>query len=63
MLRITVNEGETIERALKRYRKKTKQTKLIATIRENRYYIKKSIKRKREIEKAEYKEYLKLLDE
>jgi small subunit ribosomal protein S21 len=63
MLRITVNEGETIERALKRYRKKTKQTKLIATIRENRYYTKKSIKRKREIEKAEYKEYLKLLDE
>ncbi|WP_075340803.1 30S ribosomal protein S21 [Tenacibaculum agarivorans] len=58
MLIIKVKEGESIDRALKRYRKKYKNTKLLQEIRGRREYTKESVRRREEIKKAQYKEQL-----
>ena len=58
MLIIKVKDGENIDRALKRYKRKTRNTKLINLLRENKEYTKKSVKRRKQIGKAEYKQVL-----
>jgi len=58
MLIIPVKEGENIDRALKRYKRKTRNTKILNQLRENKHYTKKSVKRRRKIEKASYKQFL-----
>ena len=58
MLIIPVKEGENIDRALKRYKRKTRNTKLLNHLRENKHYTKKSVKRRKQIEKASYKQHL-----
>lgn len=54
MLKIKVQEGESIERALKRMKRKFRNTKVLQTLRENQQFTKKSVKRRREIQKASY---------
>ena len=56
MLRVEVRHGK-IEKALKMMRRKTIKTKLLPTLRKNRNYIKKSEKRRVEIQKAKYKQW------
>ncbi len=56
MLQIPVKEGESIERALKKYKKKFEKTGVLKQLRERKQYIKKSVTRRQEIIKAEYKE-------
>ena len=56
MLQIPVKEGESIERALKKYKKKFEKTGVLKQLRERKQYIKKSVLRRQEIIKAEYKE-------
>ena len=58
MLIIPVKEGENIDRALKRYKRKTRNTKLVNQLRDNKHYTKKSVKRRKQIEKAVYKQHL-----
>lgn len=58
MLVINVKEGEKIDRALKRFRRKTKDTKLIQRLRANQQYTKKSVKRRKQVQKASYKQHL-----
>ena len=58
MLIIPVKEGENIDRALKRYKRKTRNTKLLNHLRENKQYTKKSVKRRKQMEKASYKQHL-----
>ncbi len=58
MLVIKVKEGESIDRALRRYKKKHRNTKLRDEIRERRYFMKPSTKRRNEIKLAVYKETL-----
>ncbi|WP_103326683.1 30S ribosomal protein S21 [Bacteroidetes bacterium endosymbiont of Geopemphigus sp.] len=58
MLIVNIKEGESIERALKRYKRKCDQTRLIKNFRKIQYYIKPSIKRREEILKATYKQHL-----
>lgn len=55
MLIINIKEGETIERAIKRYKKKCDKTQLIKNIRKLQYYFKPSAKRREENYKANYK--------
>jgi small subunit ribosomal protein S21 len=55
MLVVNIKEGETIERAIKRYKRKCDQTQLIKNIRNKQYYLKPSTKRKEEISKSIYK--------
>lgn len=55
MLVVNIKEGETIERAIKRYKRKCDQTQLIKNIKNIQFYSKPSVKRKEEISKALYK--------
>jgi len=54
MLRIEIKEGENIERALKRYKRKHRNVKVMQNLREGQYFTKPAVKRRREIQKAEY---------
>jgi small subunit ribosomal protein S21 len=54
MLIIKVKEGESIERALKRYKRKHRNIKVVNEIRERKHFTKKSVRRRKEIQKAEY---------
>jgi|OM-RGC.v1.035925563 small subunit ribosomal protein S21 len=60
MLRIIVQKGEQITRALKRYKQKVRNTKLTKEVRERKEYIKPSAKKRRAKQKAiktrEYRE-------
>ncbi|GGX29297.1 30S ribosomal protein S21 [Aquimarina muelleri] len=56
MLKIEVKDGENIDRAIKRYKRKYRNVKQLQEIRERKHYIKKSTKRREQIKKAEYKE-------
>lgn len=58
MLVIPVKEGENIERALKKYKKKFERTGVIKEIRKRKEFIKPSVKRRKEMIKAAYKEQL-----
>ena len=59
MLQIPVKEGESIERALKKYKKKFERTGVLKELRDRKEYTKKSIVRRQQIIKAEYIEKLK----
>ncbi len=54
MLVISVKEGESIERALKRYKRKYDRTGVQREIRARQQFIKPSVKRRSEIIKAAY---------
>lgn len=56
MLRIEVKESEGIDRAIKRYQKKYKRTKMIQQLRENQFYTKKSEELREQKKKAIYKQ-------
>ncbi|AUC15215.1 30S ribosomal protein S21 [Tenacibaculum sp. SZ-18] len=58
MLIIKVKDGENIDRALKRYKRKHRDTKLMRELRERREYTKESVRRRAEVKKAQYKERL-----
>ncbi|MFA5297455.1 MAG: 30S ribosomal protein S21 [Lutibacter sp.] len=54
MLIIPVKEGENIDRALKRYKQKTRRTKLINNLRDQKQFTKKSVKNRMKLAKAVY---------
>jgi len=54
MLKIIIKDGENIERALKRYKRKHRNIKVMQNLREGQFFTKPSVKRRREIQKAEY---------
>ena len=63
MLVIKVKKGESIDRALKRYRYKVIQTKQLVDLKENREYEKPSQKKRKKIAKAKYNEKRKGLED
>ena len=54
MLIIPVKEGESIEKALKKFKRKVEKTGLIKELRIRQKFIKPSIERREEIKKAIY---------
>ena len=56
MLKIEIKEGENIERALKRYKRKYRNVKLMREIRDRKQYTKPSTKRRQTVKKAQYRE-------
>ena len=54
MIKIEIKEGENIERALKRYKRKHRNVQIMQNLRESRYFTKPSVKRRRVIQKAAY---------
>lgn len=63
MLIVKVKENESIDRALRRYKKKVQRTGLIQEVRSNMYFEKPSKRRRNTIEKAKYKQYMQHLYE
>ena len=61
MIIIKVKEGESIDRALRRYKKKSKKVNIIKEVRANSFYKKPSERRKEQLKKARYRQ--KFLDE
>ena len=55
MLIIEVKNGETIDKALRRYKRKSRDTKIIRELRARKQFTKPSIKRRHERLKAVYK--------
>lgn len=56
MLTVEVKESESIDRAIKRYRKKYQKTKVLKQLRDNQQYTKKSVKMREKKKKAVYKQ-------
>jgi len=53
---INVKEEETIDRALKRYKRKHRNVGIIKEIRHRKHYTKKSVSRRNEILNARYRQ-------
>lgn len=58
MIVIEVQKGESIEKALKRYKYKVIKTKQIVMLRERQEFVKKSVTKRMKKQKAKYKQYL-----
>lgn len=58
MIVIPLKEGENIERALKRFKRKFEKTGAIKELRARQAYTKPSVKRREEVKKAIYIESL-----
>ncbi|MAY84749.1 MAG: 30S ribosomal protein S21 [Flavobacteriales bacterium] len=56
MLIVPVKEGENIERALKKFKKKFERTGTVKELRSRQHFTKPSVERREEIKKAIYKE-------
>lgn len=55
MIRVIVKEGESIEKVLRRFRKRCNETKLIKQLRDRKEYLKPSIRRRIQKLAATYK--------
>lgn len=56
MLIIPVKEGENIERAIKKYKKKFEKTRVMKELRERKEFVKPSITNRQQKIKAAYKQ-------
>lgn len=63
MIVIQVKKGESIDRALKRYKYKVVKTKQIEQLREKQQFVKKSVRKREQKQKAIYKQSLNLNDD
>ena len=54
MLKIPVKEGENIDRALKRYKRKFVKTTVKSQLQERKQFTKPSIARRTQVQKAQY---------
>jgi small subunit ribosomal protein S21 len=63
MLSIPVKEGDNIERALKRFKKKFDRTKRMRELRARREFVKPSVSKRVQRKKAVYKNLLTLRNE
>lgn len=58
MLMIKIKDGESIEKAIKRYKRKCEKIRLLKELRKIQFYVKPSIKKREAFLKAYYKQYL-----
>ncbi len=56
MLIINVKSDESIDRALKRYKRKFKRTRVLRELRDRKNYTKPSVRRRNEVLNAEYRQ-------
>lgn len=63
MLVIPVKEGESIERALKKYKKKFERTGVMREMRDRQSYTKPSVQKREEKLKAIYKQKMQAAEE
>lgn len=58
MIIVPVKEGENIERALKRFKRKFERTGVVRELRDRKAYIKPSVQRRRDKQRAIYVQQL-----
>ena len=58
MLLINLKENDTIDKALKKYNKKFEKTGVVKELRERQQFTKPSVKRRKQLIKARYKQFL-----
>lgn len=58
MIVVNVKENESIDKALKRFKKKFEKTGVLRELRARNYFTKPSVKRRTEIIKAEYRQHM-----
>jgi small subunit ribosomal protein S21 len=63
MLIIPVKEGESIERSLKKFKRKFEKTGAMRDLRNRKQYVKPSVERRKEIKKAVYVQGLRQVEE
>jgi small subunit ribosomal protein S21 len=63
MIIVPIKEGENIERALKKFKRKFEKTGAIREMRSRKTFVKKSVKRRDEVKKAIYVQSLRLNEE
>jgi small subunit ribosomal protein S21 len=62
MLVVKVKDGEKIERALKRLKRKFRDTKVLQTLRDKKQFTKKSVQNRQNLKKAQYVQTLREKD-
>ncbi len=63
MIIVPIKEGENIEKALKKFKRKFEKTGAIREMRRRKTFVKKSVQRREQIRKAIYVQHLRLQDE
>ena len=63
MLIIPVKEGESIERSLKKFKRKFEKTGAMRGLRNRKQYVKPSVERRKEMKKARYVQALRINEE
>lgn len=63
MLRVLVNDGDKIERALKQFKRKCNNTKLVQQLRDRKEYEKPSVTARKQRLKAEYIQRLRNMED
>ena len=63
MLIIPVKDGENIDRALKRFKRKFDRTKTSKQLRERKQYVKPSVRKRQQLLKARYIQRLRTTEE
>ena len=60
---LPIKDGENIERALKRFKRKFEKTGAIRELRARKNFVKPSVKRREQLQKAIYVQHMQLEDE
>ena len=63
MIKVSVKENESIDKALKRFKKKLEKSGTLREYRNRQFYVKPSEERRMEIGRAEYKEKMRQQNE
>lgn len=63
MIIVPVKEGENIEKALKKFKRKFEKTGAIRELRARKTFLKPSVKRRDQLKKAIYVQHMQLMDE
>jgi len=56
MIKVSIKENESIDKALKRFKKKLEKTGILKEYRGRQFFVKPSVERRNEIGKAEYRQ-------
>ena len=60
MIQIQVKDNESVDRALKRFKKKFERTGTMKSLRSRQHYVKPSVRNREQMKKAIYKNQLQL---
>jgi small subunit ribosomal protein S21 len=63
MIIVPVKEGENIEKALKKFKRKFEKTGIVRELRDRKTFEKPSIRKRDQLKKAIYVQHLQIMDE